>query len=116
MTEEEEEEMSKLEKVQLAIKQKEVQTILKHVKGERPLYRLIPRASFSTTNSVDEQPDFPMSNKAFIFRSFIINPEARKRIKDFDNLFIRFYEKKAQPRHLLWSTTKFVDVRACGSE
>ncbi|KAL4579923.1 hypothetical protein LXL04_016094 [Taraxacum kok-saghyz] len=54
----EEEEMSKLEKVQLAIKHKEVQTILKHVKGERPLYRLIPRASFSTTNSVDEQPNF----------------------------------------------------------
>ena len=134
---EEEKEMTELQKIQHEIKLKEVEkqnkadidvyitfiwptwdkkTITEHIRNGRPMYWLIPKASFSTANSVEEQPDFPMSNKTFLYKAFVINPEARKKIKNIDNLLINFCTEKAQPQHLLWSTTKFVDVRAVGSE
>ena len=133
----EEEEMSDLQKIQLEIKMKEAekrnkadldadikfiwptwnrQTITDHIRNGMPTYWLIPRASFSIENSITEQPDFPMSNKAFLYKAFVINAEVRKKIKSLDNVLINFYAQKAQPQHLVWSTSKLVDIRAVGQE
>ena len=57
-----------------------------------------------------------MSNKAFLYKAFVINAEVRKKIKNLDNVLINFYAQKAQPQHLVWITSKFVDIRAVGSE
>ena len=65
---------------------------------------------------VDEQPDFPMSNKAFLYKVFVINPEISNKIRNLNNLLIQFYSERAQPQHLVWSTTKMMGIRAVGSE
>ena len=83
----EESELSDLQKIQQEIKMQEAEkqnkadldkdleliwpvwnkkTITEHVRNGRPSYWLIPLATFSTENSNYEQPDFPMSNKAFL--------------------------------------------------
>ena len=64
------------------------QTITEHVKSGKPQYWLILRASFSTANTVDEQPEFPMSNKAFLYKVFVINPEVSNKIRNLNNLLI----------------------------
>ena len=41
----------------------DLKTITKYAKGEREQYWLVPRASFSTPNDVDDQPGFPFSER-----------------------------------------------------
>ena len=86
-TGEDETELTKLQKIELELKQRESekrqeahlhadlsliwptwdkQTITDHISSGRPKYWLVPTASFSTANTVDDQPDFPMSNKSFL--------------------------------------------------
>ena len=95
---EEDPEITKLQQIQLELKQRELekrnkaqldanisfiwptwneQTITEHIKSGRPRYWLIPRASFSTANTVDDQPDFPMSKKSFLYKVFVINLRLR---------------------------------------
>ena len=133
----EEMQRSELEKLTQEIKQKEAEnrnnadldkdleliwptwnkkTITDHVHSGRIDYWLIPRASFLAINSLWEQPDFPMSNKAFVYKAFVINPEVRKTIKNLDSVLINFYAEKAQPQHLVWSTSKIVQLRCVGTE
>ena len=57
-----------------------------------------------------------MSNKAFVYKAFVINPEIRKTIKNLDNVFIDFYAQNAQSQHMVWSTSKIVQLRCIGSE
>ena len=80
------------------------QTITEHVRNGRIDYWLIPRASFLAVNSLYEQPDLPMSNRAFVYKAFVVNPEARKTINNLDSVLIDFYAQKAQPQHIVWST------------
>ena len=130
-------ELSELQKLQQEIKMKEAekrnkadldkdleliwpvwnkQTITEHVRNGRIDYWLIPRASFEAVNSPYEQADLPMSNRAFVYKAFVINPEARKTIKNLDTVLIDFYAQKAQPQHIVWSTSKVVNLRCLGSE
>ncbi|KAL4568114.1 hypothetical protein LXL04_023715 [Taraxacum kok-saghyz] len=130
-------ECSELEKLSEEIKQKEAEkrnkanidkdlefirptwnkkTITDHVRNGRIDYWLIPRASFLAVNSLWEQPDFPMSNRAFVYKAFVINPEVRKNIKNLDSVLINFYAEKAQPQHLVWSTSKLVQLHSVGTE
>ncbi|KAL4584377.1 hypothetical protein LXL04_008977 [Taraxacum kok-saghyz] len=57
-----------------------------------------------------------MSNRAFVYKAFVVNPVARKTIKNLDSVLIDFYAQKAQPQHLVWSTSKMVQLRCVGSE
>ena len=113
---EDQEEMTQLQKIQQEIKMKEAEKRNKEdieadIKFIWPMWdKKTITASFSTENSLSEQPDFPMSNKAFLYKAFVINAEIRNKIKNLDNLLINFYAQKAQPQHLVWSTSNFVDV------
>src|SRR6187200_875955 len=122
-------ELSELEKLQQNIKMKEAEkrnkadldkdleliwptwdkkTISDYVRNGRIDYWLIPRASFLAVNSPYEQPDLPMSSRAFVYKAFVINQEKRNAIKNLDKMLIDFYAEKCQPQHLVWSTSKIV--------
>ncbi|KAL4554680.1 hypothetical protein LXL04_037282 [Taraxacum kok-saghyz] len=92
------------------------QTITQHVRNGRPAYWLVPRASFLATMMLYDSPDFPMSNKAFTYKAFVINAEKMKSIKNLDSVLINFYAEKSQPQHLVWSTSKICQLRCVGSE
>jgi len=92
------------------------QTINQHVRNGRPTYWLVPRASFLATMMLYESPDLPMSNKAFIYKAFVVNAERMKSIKNLDAVMINFYADRSQPQHKVWSTDKISVLRCVGSE
>ncbi|KAL4573963.1 hypothetical protein LXL04_020785 [Taraxacum kok-saghyz] len=130
-------EVSELQKLQEEIKMKEAekrnkadldkdieaiwpiwnkQNITQHVRNGRPAYWLVPRASFLATMMLYDSPDFPMSNKAFTYKAFVINSDKMKTIKNLDSVLINFYAERSQPQHLVWSTSKISQLRCVGSE
>ncbi|KAL4579732.1 hypothetical protein LXL04_015896 [Taraxacum kok-saghyz] len=92
------------------------QSITQHVRNGKPAYWLVPRASFLATMMLYDSPDFPMSNKAFTYKAFVINSDKMKTIKNLDSVLINFYAERSQPQHLVWSTSKISQLRCVGSE
>ena len=92
------------------------QTITQHIRNGRPTYWLVPRASFLATMMLYESPDLPMSNKAFVYKAFVVNADRMKSIRNLDAVMINFYADRSQPQHKVWSTDKISVLRCVGSE
>ena len=93
----------------------DVKTITKYATGQREKYWLITRALFLKVNNTDDQPDFPFSGKAFVYRCFVIHPDVKKKV-DINKMLICFYSERSQPQHLVCSVKRIVDVVEVGTE
>ena len=75
------------------------------------VYWLEPVTSFELENTLDSQLDFPITPKAFLFRSFDRVENALESVNNVNLMLISFYLKHGNPQYQILSSKKITTMK-----
>lgn len=88
-----------------------MEKILNEAIDNPSVYWLDPVTSFDLENTSDNKFDFPITLKAFLFRSFEKIANAPNSDNNVNQSLIAFYHKHGKPQHQTLSSKKIIVVK-----